>query len=231
MSGVLAGGAVATGVLLVGAGLAVLVPGVVGGDADVGSLSTPGTVAPGPVASGIAAPGIAATLDPSGAVASAPATAIGFVPMRLSVDAVDLEAPLVVTLVDPDGALVPPEDPATLGWWRGVRPGEGEGSVVVAGHLDSATYAVGPLGRVVDLRAGDTAVVSGADGERRAYAVRAVQTIAKEALPAAELFGTRGPERLVLVTCGGSYDPDHGGWDSNVVAVLDPVPSQAPVSP
>ena len=149
----------------------------------------------------------------------------GFVPQRLLVESLDIDAPLTATVVDADGALVPPEDPAQLAWWRGVRPGEGAGSVLVAGHLDSRRYGRGPLARIVRLEPGDRAVITGPDSARATYVVRGAETFDKEALPAAELFSTGGPERLVLVSCGGTYDHDRGGWDSNVVAVLDPVPT------
>jgi hypothetical protein len=152
-------------------------------------------------------------------------TPTGFVPKRLVVSSLEIDAPLTATLVDADGAFVPPDDPARLAWWRGVRPGTGAGSVLVAGHVDMRGYGRGPLARIVDLEAGDRAVLSGADGARAVYVLRGVTTFVKESLPAADLFGTGGPERLVLVTCGGTYDPDRRSWDSNVVAVLDPVPS------
>ncbi|MDP9430880.1 MAG: class F sortase, partial [Actinomycetota bacterium] len=85
-------------------------------------------------------------------------TTPGFTPERLLVETLDVDALLVTTLVDTDGALVPPEDPAQLGWWRGVRPGEGEGSVVIAGHIDSRRFGQGPLARIVELEPGDRAV-------------------------------------------------------------------------
>ena len=148
-----------------------------------------------------------------------------FVPQRLRIASLQIDAPLTATAVDGDGAFVPPEDPARLAWWRGVRPGTGAGSVLVAGHVDMQGYGRGPLARIVDLEPGDRAVLTGADGARAVYVLRGVTTIVKEFLPAADLFGTGGPERLVLVTCGGAYDPDRRSWDSNVIAVLDPVPT------
>lgn len=154
--------------------------------------------------------------------AAAPLADRSFVPNRLVVDAASIDAPLLATSVDDDGALGPPEDPAELGWWRGVRPGAGAGSVIVAGHLDSRRYGQGPLAGLVDLAPGDRATVTGPDGTTREYVLRGVQTFPKDELPATELFGHDGPERLVLVTCGGTFDRSRGGWDSNVVAVLDP---------
>lgn len=146
-----------------------------------------------------------------------------FVPDRLVVPSIDIDAPLTATGVGEDGAFVPPEHPAELGWWSGVRPGAGAGSVLVAGHLDARRYGQGPLARIVDLRPGDLATVTGSGATRRTYVVRGVSTFPKDALPAADLFGSDGPERLVLVTCGGTFSQESRHWDSNVVAVLDPV--------
>lgn len=208
------------GVLLGGCGAAVLLWPTSPVTANVGTvLAVPAAAVTGetPLLPGsVAVP--AATAPPTPAAAER-----SFVPTRLVVDDVGIDAPLLVVSVDDDGALVPPEDPAELGWWRGVRPGAGAGSVMIAGHVDARRYGRGPLGALVDLAAGARAVVSNADGASATYVLRGVRTFPKDALPAAELFGHDGPERLVLVTCGGTFDPNRAGWDSNVVAVLDPV--------
>jgi len=178
--------------------------------------------ASGPTATSptVSVPLSAAAADPE----SQPVLSLGFTPDRLVVEALAVDSPLVPTLADADGDFVPPDDPTELGWWRGVRPGSGAGSVLVAGHIDSARFGQGPLARLVDLRTGDRAVVTGPGEYRADYVVRGVETFPKDELPAGELFGVDGPERLVLVTCGGTFDRRKGSWDSNIVAVLDPVP-------
>jgi hypothetical protein len=204
--------------VLIGAGTAALLWPESRVSAEVGSV----LVAPAPSSSDGAVAERSAPLPARST--SAPERA-DFVPQRLLLASLEIDAPLTATVVDGDGALVPPEDPARLAWWRGVRPGTGAGSVLVAGHVDMHGYGRGPLARIVDLEPGDRAVLTGADGARAAYVLRGVTTLVKESLPAEELFGTGGPERLVLVTCGGAYDPGRRSWDSNVIAVLDPVPS------
>jgi hypothetical protein len=144
-----------------------------------------------------------------------------FVPDRIRLSSIDVDATLLPVSADGAGVLEPPPDPSVLGWWRGVQPGAGAGSVLVAGHLDSRRYGLGPLQRLVDLEVGDRATVTGGGGDVAGYAVLAVRTYPKEELPSSELFTASGPERLVLVTCGGRYDAGGGGWDSNVVAVLE----------
>ena len=210
-------GSVRSGTALIVAGAALAGGGAAG-------LSWPEARVAADVGSVLAAPVAAAPAD-APPVSSAPAVPApkGFVPQRLLVESLSIDAPLVTTVIDADDALVPPQDPAQLAWWRGVRPGEGAGSVLVAGHLDARRYGQGPLARIVRLDPGDRAVLTGPAGARATYVVRGVETFDKDALPAAELFSTGGSERLVLVTCGGTYDRDRRSWDSNVVAVLDPV--------
>ena len=186
--------------------------------AEVGSvIAAPTGLSP---AVGLAVPQVP-TVPPSPSTLSPS----GFVPQRLLVERLEIDAPLIATLVDSGGALVPPENPAQLAWWRAARPGEGAGSVVVAGHLDMQGYGQGPLARIVRLKIGDRAVLTGTDGASATYVLRGVTTINKQALPDAKLFGSDGPERLILVTCGGNYDQDRRSCDSNVVAILDPVPA------
>jgi hypothetical protein len=167
----------------------------------------------------------ASSATATAAIAPSRPAASGFVPQRLRVDALDIDAPLTGTLVNGDGALVPPDDPAQLAWWKAVRPSSGRGSVLVVGHLDVRGYGPGPLARIVHFRPGDRAELTGPDGAHATYLLRGVTTIQKQALPAADLFGAAGPERLVIVTCGGRYDPALHSWDSNVIAVLDPAPA------
>jgi hypothetical protein len=206
---------VLAGIALAGSGAAVLLWPEPRVRADVGSMlaAPPSSAAP----SGSSAP---RSTPASPAPTSAPS---GFVPERLVVPSLEIDAPLVPETVDGDGALGLPEDPARLAWWRGVRAGVGAGSVLVAGHLDMSGYGWGPLARLVDLRPGDRAVLTGAGGVDATYVLRGVTTVHKRSLREAGFFGADGPERLVLVTCGGEYDPDLRSWDSNVIAVLDPV--------
>jgi hypothetical protein len=210
------------GVLLAGCGAAVLLwpPSTMTGD--VGTVLAVSAAADRDSVP-LVPPSIAA--PPERPPPPAPAADASFAPSRLLVDDVGIDARLVAVSVDDARALVPPKDPAELGWWRGVRPGAGAGSVIIAGHLDARRYGRGPLAALVDLVPGARAVLSNADGSSATYVLRGVQTFPKDALPAAELFGHEGPERLVLVTCGGRFDPRRAGWDSNVVAVLDPVRS------
>lgn len=140
-------------------------------------------------------------------------------PARVRIPALRVDAP-VLPVHAPHSTLVPPSDPAELGWWAdGAKPGSGRGAVLVAGHtVHNGPGALNPLGT---LSPGARVVVRTATGERLAYRTRAVRTFTKGAIAAkaTRLFAQRGPERLVLVTC---TDWDGSRYLSNTVVVAVP---------
>ena len=66
-------------------------------------------------------------------------------------------------------------------------------------------------------------VIDAAGGTTRWRVVSRVQ-VDKQALPVDRLFARAGPPRLVLITCGGEFLPEVGGYESNVVVVAEPLP-------
>jgi hypothetical protein len=48
-----------------------------------------------------------------------------------------------------------------------------------------------------------------------------VERFDRQGLPE-ELFSRQGPERLRVITCGGEYDPDAGGYQQNLVVTAAP---------
>lgn len=126
--------------------------------------------------------------------------------------------------VHPDGSLVIPEDPAIVGWWNGgALAGDAFGSVVIAGHVDSARYGLGVMaqlrtlttGQIVELRAG---------ARRQRYRVASRQSLPQAELAArTDAFRQDIPPRLVLITCGGAFDPVRHRYQDNIVIMAQPV--------
>lgn len=142
----------------------------------------------------------------------------GVVPRLVVVPSLGVRAP-VTGIRTEDGALTPPSDPTTVGWWNGgSRPGAGTGAAVITGHT------VHPGGGAFDdldrLAAGDEVVVESKVG-RLTYTVESVQVLGKDQLArrSGQLFSRSGAPRLVLVTC---EDWDGTGYRSNVVVTATP---------
>lgn len=142
--------------------------------------------------------------------------------VRLTAPTVGLDLPIRPVGVARDRQMALPADPSVLGWYRyGPAPGAGRGSVVLAGHVDSRRFGLGPLVRLRDMQVGDRIQVTRDDGTRRAYLVRSLRRYDRQALPA-EIFSRTGAERLRLVTCGGAFLPDLGGYQQNLVVTATP---------
>jgi hypothetical protein len=144
-------------------------------------------------------------------------------PVRVAVPDAGVTAEVVPVGVEPSGALHLPDDPRVAGWWSsGAVPGAGEGSTVLAAHVDAAGVGAGPMSRVLRVPVGTPVEVTTADGGLVHYAVVERRSYAKaDGLPA-ELFRADGPPRLVLITCGGAFDAASGRYADNVVVVAAP---------
>ena len=133
-------------------------------------------------------------------------------------------APVLDSGVHPDGSLVIPDNPSTVGWWDGgALAGDAFGGVVLAGHVDSARYGLGAMAQLKTLRTGQIVEVR-AGRQRQRYRVTA-----RQQLPQAELAGHTDafrqdiPPRLVLITCGGAFDPVRHRYQDNLVVFADPL--------
>lgn len=122
----------------------------------------------------------------------------------------------------PTGLLEVPDDITRAGWWVGSsRLGDGFGSMVLAAHVDSFTHGLGPISELRSAAPGDPVRVSGG-GLAQRFSIDAVTYVRRADLGRrSELFAVSGGLRLVLITCGGPYDPEDGYRD-NVVVLASP---------
>jgi hypothetical protein len=179
-----------------------------------------GTVPAAVVAEG-PSPTTTAPPPPRGSLTVAPDRS--FRPTSLRVPSIDVDAPVVSTRVDTTGALVVPESPREVGWWSGgAAPGAPFGTILMAGHVDSAEQGLGSLVDLSRTPVGATVTVRG-DGESSAtYRVVARRSYPKATLPWRDLFRQDVRARLLLVTCGGEFDRRTGHYERNVVVFAVP---------
>lgn len=128
----------------------------------------------------------------------------------LEVPALDVRAPLVAVGFNDDGGMEVPDDVREVGWWKyGSAPGD---NIVLAGHISSRIQGKGVFYHLTDLRPGDKVFLDGAS-----FTVRETVTIVKHALPVEEIFIGDAVEELVLITCGGGFNPQINRFDSNTI--------------
>lgn len=198
-------------VVLLGSGVAVAgweTDGFVrGGETTGGGMPTasaPGDHLPTP-------PRLAVQLaDGSSAVDSVPP------PAQVRVPTIGVDSRLVPLAVDPAGALVPPEDTATAGWFaQGTLPGA-VGPAVITGHVDSWS-GPGVFFRLRQVAPGDVVLVDRADGSTVSFTVTGVDRYPKEAFPTDRVYAPTSKPELRLITCGGAFDRSERSYEDNVV--------------
>lgn len=145
--------------------------------------------------------------------------------MRLPSGAV---VPLDPAGVDATGVLAVPVAVDRAGWWTGgARAGDPFGGIVVAGHVDSARLGIGAMAELNDVAKGARVVLAGAGGQRT-YRVSTITQVPKARLSAdLGVFDQVVPERLVLITCGGAFDPVARHYADNLVVVAEPVDARS----
>ncbi len=132
-------------------------------------------------------------------------------------------APVVPVGLDGARQVVVPDDVRRAGWYAaGPQPGDRAGSAVLVGHADDADQGLGTFAALRALEAGDAVVVRTASGRELVYDVVSFERFAKAEVPMSRLFTTSGAHRLVLVSCGGAFDPVRRTYADNVVVTAVP---------
>jgi hypothetical protein len=142
--------------------------------------------------------------------------------------------------LNPDGTLFVPDDPTEVAWARDdVAPGSPRGTAILVSHINYVINGQTVAGAFADLAEyGQKAVgrhfrVHLADGRTLVYQILFAREYHKEQLAAqpqlrrllydqTQAFG-RGTGRLLLVSCGGPFDPNSGEYEDNVFLYALPV--------
>jgi hypothetical protein len=166
---------------------------------------------------------------PTGPVPTALDTARS-VPVMLRIPAIGLVVYLGSSLgLNIDGSVQVPAGTKQPGWFRlGPTPGQ-IGSAVILGHVDS-TAGPGVFFNLRTLAAGDVVDVGLSDGVTARFTVNAVAQYSKLSFPAQRVYASHGSSALQLVTCGGVFDHQTGGYLSNIVvytSLTSVVPAEA----
>jgi hypothetical protein len=176
-------------------------------------------------ASAVTALASAAPVPPAPVIVpAAPAAADEVAPARLRIPELDLNATVAAVGVDAKtGEFAVPPSVDRVGWYR-FGPGvtARAGSIVIAGHVDSAEQGEGAFFRLDRLAPGDTMTLAGPDGVDREFEVVARERYRKTRIPLDRYFARDGAPRLTLITCGGPFDAKTGHYLDNVVVTARP---------
>ena len=163
---------------------------------------------------------LASRLGPRGsAIPDGPKERIS--PVSLTIDEIELWGPVRPVGLEDDGEMEVPDE-TEIGWYRlGAAPGEA-GATVLAAHV-TWNDTVGPFYRLGTLEPGAEVRMRLSDGATRIYEVVERTMFPKDGLPNWRIFRRDGPESLVLITCGGSFNPSIRRYRDNIVVFAVPV--------
>ncbi|MFF2369184.1 class F sortase [Agromyces sp. NPDC058110] len=142
----------------------------------------------------------------------------GQAPIRLAVPDLGIDVPVEPVGLDDDGRMGLPANPSIAAWYSyGVAPGDPAGSAVIAAHVDSIEYDIGPFARLADAPRGTLVEVTSADGSVRGFSLDSTQVVLKGTVDWQRVFRRGGSPVLTLVTCGGEFDWDARRYLSSVI--------------
>jgi LPXTG-site transpeptidase (sortase) family protein len=157
----------------------------------------------------------------SGAIRVAPKTVP---PVRVEVPTVGVAVDVMPVGIADDGKLQIPADVHIAGWYQyGPVPASTTGTTVIAAHVDSLDYGIGPFAKLKNLSVGDPILVTTSDGIVHTYSVQSIDSVLKSELPVDSIFDRSGSPRLALITCGGPFDYGSRTYADNVVVTALPV--------
>ena len=143
-------------------------------------------------------------------------------PVGLQMQSIDVARfPVRAVGLEPDGQMEIPDE-TEIGWYQyGATAGQ-PGATVLAAHV-SWNRTLGPFARLGDVEPGEQVEVALDDGTIRLYQVTERAVYGKLELPRERIWRNTGDETLVLITCGGDYNPEIRRYRENIVVYAVPV--------
>ncbi len=165
-------------------------------------------------------------VDPSVMGGSAPTstatTTTGFIPARLKIPSIGVDANVEQAGQKADGTMGAPTVFGEVAWYAlGSKPGA-PGNAVFAGHVDNALTTAGVFEHLSSLKKGDYITVADKSGKTLVYRVTSSTSYAADEAPVSQIFATSGPSGLVLITCTGDWVTSQKQFDQRLVVVAAP---------
>ena len=143
-------------------------------------------------------------------------------PVGIEIDTIDVSRFAIRDIgLEPDGQMEIPDE-TEIGWYRYGATAGRPGATVLAAHV-SWNGTTGPFAQLGSVEPGNRIAVTLDDGTTRHYQVSERATYGKLELPRERLWRNTGDEELVLITCGGDFNPDLRRYRENIVVYAVPV--------
>ena len=142
-----------------------------------------------------------------------------FIPNRLKIPAIDVNAKIEVVGKDAKGRMDVPKQTDQVGWYRYGAKANQTGNVILAGHLDD-TNGLAVFYDLAKVKRGQRIEVSAKTGEQVSYVVTNVKSYPVDQAPVGSIFGATLAQRLTLITCVGTFTQSKG-YDQRLVVTAE----------
>jgi len=187
--------------------------------------------APTPVRPAGATPAVADSADPLSPLADLLGPTYSVIPeliddrpqpVGITTSSIDVDRfPVRAVGLEEDGQLEVPDE-TEIGWYRYGATAGRPGATVLAAHV-SWNKTTGPFFGLGSMEPGDEVSVTLDDGTERRYIVTERTMYDKNDLPRDRIWRTTGAEQLVLITCGGDFNPEIRRYRQNIVVYAAPI--------
>jgi len=136
---------------------------------------------------------------------------------RLSIAAINVNAPIVKLGVDPDGVMQSPKGAKEVGWYEFSSHPSFAGNAVFAGHVDLATVGAAVFWDLRRVKIGDDVQVGLTDGTTYTYRITAIRSLVSGEAPIEEIIGPTQKQSITLITCDGTFNVRTHQYDRRLV--------------
>jgi len=143
-------------------------------------------------------------------------------PVGLQIETVDVSRYPVRSVGLQDNGQLEIPDETEIGWYKYGATAGHPGATVLAAHVNWRG-SKGPFARLGTVEPGDQVEVALDDGSTRNYVVTERTMYGKLDLPRSRIWRNTGDEELVLITCGGDFNPELRSFKSNIVVYAVPI--------
>ena len=148
--------------------------------------------------------------------ATLPLAKAPFVPARLVIRRLGIDAPTEVKGIDAHNQMEAPDKPLDAAWYRFTPMPGGGGNAVFSGHLDAQSTGPAIFWRLTQLAPGDVIEVVSPQSSELRYQVTQSSSYPVTTMPMKSVLYPAGGDQITLITCAGLYKPPTG-YDHRLV--------------
>lgn len=144
-------------------------------------------------------------------------------PDKLKIPILGIDTKIEPAGEDASGRMMSPTDPHNTSWWaKGTKLGE-NGSIVLAGHVNTPDSPFGIFYNLNYLTQGDYLYIQSREGQTFRYRVVGSGEFDEDNLPMKIIFQENDNRYLNLITCAGTFDNSKKTFTKRLVvySVLD----------